>query len=201
MYSTHFLEELVKGRTSGLLALTLALGGLLGAAQPAQAQQKVGYIDSEYILERTPEYATVQQSIDRKAQEWQAEVDQKREEAERLFQEYQARELLYTNEERQRKQEEIMRAEEEAERLRADYFGPEGQLFSEQEQLMRPIQEQILEAVEEVATEEGYDYVFDKKGDFLFFYAREQYDLSDKVLREIGIDVDNPSSNNTGGRR
>ena len=199
MHTTRFLEESVKGRTSGLLALILALG--LGAAGPAQAQQKVGYIDSEYVLERMPEYATVQQNIDRQAQEWQAEVDQKREEAERLFDEYQARELLYTNEERQRKQEEIMRAEEEAERLRADYFGPEGRLFSEQEQLMRPIQEQILEAVEEVATEEGYDYVFDKKGDFLFFYAREQYDLSDRVLREIGIDVDSPQSNNTGRQR
>lgn len=170
-------------------------------AQPAQAQQKVGYIDSEYILERTPEYATIQQNIDRMAQEWQEEVDQKREEAEALFQEYQARELLYTNEERQRKQDEIVRVEEEAERLRMEYFGPEGQLFSEQEQLMRPLQERILEAVEEVATEEGYDYVFDKKGDFLFLFAREQYDLSDQVLREIGIDIDNPATNNTQGRR
>ena len=201
MHSTRFFEKAVKGRTSGLLACVLALSGVLGAAGPAQAQQTIGYIDSEYILEQTPEYATVQQAIDRQAQEWQAEVDEQREEAERLFEEYQARELLYTNEERQRKQEEIMRAEEEAERLRADYFGPEGQLFSEQEQLMRPIQEQILEAVEQVATEEGYDYVFDKKGDFLFFFAREQYDLSDQVLREIGIDVDDPQPNNTGRGR
>ena len=175
--------------------------GLFGLTDSAQAQQKIGYIDSEYILEQTPEYATIQQNIDRMAQEWQAEVDQKRDDAQQLFEEYQARELLYTNEERQRKQEEIMRAEEEAERLRSDYFGPEGRLFSEQSRLMEPLQERILEAVEEVAGEEGYDYVFDKKGDFLFLYAPDQFNLSDDVLRELGIDVNDPSANNTGRGR
>ena len=187
--------------TSGILAFALVFAGLFGLTDSAQAQQKIGYIDSEYILEQTPEYATIQQNIDRMAQEWQAEVDQKRDDAQQLFEEYQARELLYTNEERQRKQEEIMRAEEEAERLRSDYFGPEGRLFSEQSRLMEPLQERILEAVEEVAGEEGYDYVFDKKGDFLFLYAPDQFNLSDDVLRELGIDVNDPSANNTGRGR
>lgn len=201
MHYTVVVKKLAKARTSGLLAFAIVFTGLLGVAAPSQAQQKIGYIDSEYILELTPEYATIQQNIDRMAQEWQGEVDQKREDAQQLFEEYQARELLYTNEERQRKQEEIMRAEEEAERLRSDYFGPEGRLFSEQSRLMEPLQERILEAVEEVAGEEGYDYVFDKKGDFLFLYAPDQFDLSDDVLRELGIDVDDPSANNTGRGR
>ena len=201
MHYTFVSEKSGKARTSGLLAFALVFAGLFGSAGSVQAQQKIGYIDSEYILEETPEYATIQQSIDRMAQEWQAEVDQKRDEAEQLFEEYQARELLYTNEERQRKQEEIMRAEEEAERLRSDYFGPEGRLFSEQARLMEPLQERILEAVEEVASEDGYDYVFDKKGDFLFLYAPDEFNLSDDVLRELGIDVNDPSANNTGRGR
>ena len=92
MHYTVVVKNLAKARTphsegrlSGLLAFALVFMGLFGAATPAQAQQKIGYIDSEYILELTPEYATIQQNIDRMAQEWQAEVDQKREDAPAAF--------------------------------------------------------------------------------------------------------------------
>ncbi len=156
----------------------------------AGAQQKIAYIDSEYLLTRIPEYATVQQSVDRLAAGWERELEQMSGEVEDQFREYQARELLYTNEERNRRRQEIMAAEDEVERQRVKYFGPEGDLFTQQEQLMRPIQERILAAIEEVATAGGYDYVFDKAGDYLFLYARPQYDLSDDVLEELGIDVD-----------
>ena len=124
------------------------------------------------------------------AQEWQAELETRQREVDELFQEYQARELLYTSEERQRKRDEIVQAEEEVERLRMRYFGPEGELFREQERLMRPLQERVLAAIEEVATADGYDYVFDKSGDYLFMFAREQFDLSDDVLEELGIDLE-----------
>ncbi len=169
----------------------------VGTPALAHAQQKIGYVDSEYVLGRTPEYATVQQQLDRKAQEWQTEVEERSAEVEEMFREYQARELLYTNEERKRKREAIVQAEDEVERLRMQYFGPEGDLFQQQEKLMRPIQEKILAAIEEVAEREDYDYVFDKGGDYLFMFAREQFDLSDKVLIELGIDVENTSAQGT----
>jgi outer membrane protein len=108
-----------------------------------------------------------------------------------MFREYQSRELLYTNEERQRKRDAIVQAEEEVERLRVKYFGPEGDLFREQDQQMRPVQERVLAAIEEVASKDDYDYVFDVSGDFLFLYKRDQYDLSNQVLEELGIEVDN----------
>ena len=178
------------------MSITLSRGlllsaGLLLLTHSVQAQQKIGYIDSEYILEKTPEYATVQQKIDRLAQDWEGELQKQQTALDDRFREYQARELLYTNEERQRKREEIVRAEDELERLRMRYFGPEGELFVQQEQSMRPIQERILAAIEEVAKSEGYDYIFDMSGDFLFVYTREQYNVSDKVLEELGIDLDN----------
>jgi outer membrane protein len=179
-----------------LLVSTVAAALCLLAAD-VHAQQSIGYVDSEYILSETPEYATVQQQLDRAAEEWRQELEERRTEVDEMFREYQARELLYTNEERQREREAIVRAEEEAEQLRMQYFGPDGELFQEQERLMRPIQERVLAAIEEVAAREGYDYVFDKGGDFLFMYAREQYDLSDDVLQELGIDIEN---NATGAR-
>lgn len=170
--------------------LVLIPAVLIAGTFSASAQQKMAYIDSEYILSMIPEYATVQQQLDRMAQEWQSDIEARQNQVDELFRDYQARELLFTNEERQRKREEIMQAEREVEQLRMQYFGPEGELFTQQETLMRPIQEDILNAVEQVATEEGYDYVFDKSGDFLFMYVREQYNLSDQVLEELGIDIE-----------
>ncbi len=169
------------------------LGLLLGAStfvDSASAQQKIAHVDTEYILGRIPEFQTVQQQIDRIAGDWERELSDKQSEVEEQFRAYQARELLYTAEERQRRRDEIVRAEDDVERLRMKYFGPDGDLFVQQEQLMRPIQDRILSAIEEVATAEGYDYVFDKSGDFLFLFTRSQYDLSNQVLEELGIEVD-----------
>ncbi len=163
---------------------------LLGQVTDLQAQQRIGYIDSEFILQYIPEYATVQQKLDRMVAEWQRELDALQQELEEMEREFQAREILYTQEERQRKLEELRKKETEIYQRRRRYFGPNGELFKEQEKLMQPIQERVLKAVEEVATRDGYDFVFDKSGDFLFVFAREQYDLSLAVLEELGIDTE-----------
>lgn len=163
----------------------------LGMTHPAQAQQKIGYIDSDYILSQMPEYEAVQKKIDQLASQWRSELEKRQQEVDQMFKEYQARELLYTEKERKEKREEIMQAEEEIEQLRTSYFGPEGRLFQRQEELMQPLQERILEAVETIAAQEEYDYVFDKAGgEVLFMYATDEHDLSDQVLEELGIDVE-----------
>jgi len=156
----------------------------------AQAQQKIGYVDTEYVLNQMPEYATVQQTLDKLEQKWRQEIQQKQKEVKKLEREFEARELLYTEEERARKQDAIEQARAEVQQLRQKYFGPEGELYSRQKRLMRPLQERILKATENVATADGYDYVVDKKGETLFLYAQEEHDLSDRVLRELGITVD-----------
>lgn len=176
----------------GIGQVILALLVLSVPTSRAVGQQQIGYVDTEYVLTQLPEYATVQQKLDKLEQQWREEIREQREEVETLEQEFEVRELLYTEDERQRKRQEIQEARREVEQLRQRYFGPEGELFSRQKQLMRPIQERILEATEDVATQEGYDYVVDKKGDTLFLYASEEHDLSDQVLRELGITVDQP---------
>jgi outer membrane protein len=173
-----------------VLGMLILLVGSAVATSPAQAQQKIGYIDSEYILNKLPEYATVQQKLDRLEQQWRSDIDDARARVDTLQEEFQARELLYTEEERTAKREAIQEARGRVQELRQRYFGPDGELYSRQKELMRPIQERVLAAVEEVATAEGYDYVFDKSGDFLFMFARDQYDVSDAVLREMGVTLD-----------
>lgn len=176
-------------RGLGTTLFVLVLGGAWTGTLPAHAQE-IGYVDSEYVLNQMPEYATVQQKLDKLEQQWRSEIQQKEQEVQKLEQEFQARELLYTEEERKQKRKAIQRTRREIEQLRQRYFGPEGQLYSRQKDLMRPLQERILEAAENVATDEGYDYVVDKKGEALFLYAKKEHDLSDQVLRELGITVD-----------
>jgi outer membrane protein len=180
--------------SAGRLVIPCLLVLAVGLAPAAQAQQRIGYVDSDYILSKVPEFATIQQNIDRLTQEWEKELETNQSTVDELFREYQARELLYTNEERKRKREEIMQAEQDMERLRMRYFGPDGELYTQQDNLMRPLQERVLEAIEKVAAEEGFDYIFDKSGDFLFLFAREQHNVSDRVLEELGIDLEAPGA-------
>lgn len=175
-----------------LAMLLLVMGG--AGTEPAQAQQKIAYVDTEYILNQLPEYASVQQKLDQLEQRWRKEIQSQKEEVQSLQKEFEARELLYTDEERQRKRDAIESAQQEVQRLRQQYFGPDGRLYARQQELMRPIQERILKAVESVATEAGYDYILDKKGETLFLYARDEHGLSDRVLRELGINVDRSGS-------
>jgi outer membrane protein len=184
------LRSIVRGRgaRSIHLMLTLAVLTVMVGIDPAVAQQKIGYYDAQLVLEQIPEYQSVQQKLDRLETRWEQELDTLKQEKQRLVREFEARELLYTEEERKRKQGEIRKMEERIESYRQEHFGPKGMLFQRQKQLMRPIQERILEAVDAVAQREGYDYVFDKSGgDFMFHFARDEYNINEQVLEELGV--------------
>ena len=170
--------------------LTAVLAALLYLVPRAHAQQQIGYVDSDYLLEQIPEAAAAEQRVDRLAADWEAEIAEQEAAAEALEQEFQARELLYTDEERETRRAAVEEARAEVQALRQRYFGPEGQLFEQRQQLLRPIQERVLTAVETVAQNEGYDYVLDKSSAFVLMYARDAYDLNEEVLQELGIDID-----------
>lgn len=178
------------------LLLVLCIGGCALLVVPsAAAQQDIAYIDSDAVLQQMPEYASVQQELEQLEEEWRSEIEAQEDEVQRLREEFQARELLYTPDERERQQERIAEARREVERLRSDYFGPDGQLFQRQQELMRPLQERVLTVVEEIAEAAGYDYVFDTAGDYLFMYANPQHNLTEDVILELGIDDPNAPSN------
>jgi outer membrane protein len=172
-----------------LPVLALAAATLAALAPAAAAQQKLGYIDSDVVLERMPEYRTVQQEIDRLAATWQAEVDALAREADALEAEFAAREILYTDEERDRQLAAVAAKRQEHDALRRRYFAAEGELFREQQARLRPVQERLLAAIEAVAADGEYDFVFDRAGDYLFLYARPRHDLTDLVVDELGLGV------------
>lgn len=183
----------------------LALGVLLAVAAPAEAQQKIGFVDSDRILEMMPEYRTAQQEVERLASQWQTEVDAVFRDADGLQTAFAARELLYTAEERERNLAAITARRQEGDALRRRYFGPDGELFREQQARLRPVQERLLTAVETVADDGDFDFVLDRTGDYVFLYARPRNDLTDRVIDALGLTVGAgaggaaPTSSPTGG--
>lgn len=170
-------------RTLAALAIVLAL------APSALAQQRIGHIDSSVILDQMPEFQSAQQEVDRLGARYQSEVDEAARVADEAEAEFSAREILYTDEERERALAAVAERRQAVDALRRRYFGPDGELFREQQSLLRPAQERLLAAVEAVAADADYDYVFDRDGDYLFLFADPAGNLTDRVLDELGIGV------------
>ncbi len=166
---------------------------LTASAQPLFGQQKIGYIDSDRIMEEIPEYTGIQQRLETIAQNWKEEIDEMQVEIERLRQEFEAREILMTPEVRRQRQQEIDQKVREREQYIEQRFGPDGDYFRQQEELLEPLQQRILEAVVAVAERENYDHVFDRSGDYLFLYSRQRWNISGDVLEEMGIFVEDDS--------
>ena len=169
-----------------LPTLLLAVAAL---AAPARAQQRIGFVDSDQILTQMPEFQTAQQDLERTAAQWQAEIAALDAEAGELADEFAAREILYTDAERETQLAAIQAKRAERDNLRTRYFGPEGDLFREQQTRLRPAQERLLAAIEAVATDGEFDYVFDRSGDYLFLYTRPRHNLTELVKEQLGIGV------------
>ncbi len=165
-----------------LVALLVVL-----AAPAALAQQKIGYVDSSNLLAQMPEFQSAQQELERLTQQWQGEVTALTAEADRMADQFAAREILFTDEERAAQEALIQGKRSERDALRGRYFGPQGELFREQQARLRPAQERLLAAIEAVADDGEYDYVFDRSGDYVFLFTRSRYDLTPLVLEELGI--------------
>ena len=163
----------------------LALTSLLFTAAWAQ---RVGFVDSEYIMGQIPEYKTVQDEIEQISQRWQQDLEKKYQDIERMYSDYQAQEVLLPEDVRQQKQNQIFEAEREAKEYREKKFGYSGELFTLQESRVKPIQDRVFRAVDRVAKAKRYDFVFDKSGEVTWLYTNPVYDLTADVLTELGIE-------------
>jgi outer membrane protein len=151
--------------------------------------QKIGFIDSDYILSRMPEYTGLDQRLRALNEEWREEIQQIDREIEQLEREFTAREILYTDEIRTQKVTEIETIKRQREQYINTRYGPEGEYFKQQQLILEPLQRRIMEAVETISVRDSFDFVFDRSGDFLFLYARSQWNLSDDVLLELGVQI------------
>jgi outer membrane protein len=152
----------------------------------AGLSQRFAYVDSEYILNNIPEYLAAQDQLEKLAEQWQREIENRYQEVEKLYRSYQQDRVLMSEEMQRKREDEIVKKEAEAADLQRKYFGPTGELFNSQEELIRPIQDRVYSAVEEMAKEGNFAVIFDTADSPTMLYTNPRNDMSDDVLKRLG---------------
>ena len=151
----------------------------------SQRNQIIAYIDMEYILENVPEYIEAQNTLDGKVAKWRKKLDKQARHIEVLKSDLANEKAILTKDLIEEKEEEITIKQVELRRLESLYFGPKGDLFLVRKQLVKPIQDQVFNAVQSIAKRKRYDFVFEKSSDLIMLYSNKKYDISDFVLSTI----------------
>ncbi|THH40519.1 OmpH family outer membrane protein [Neolewinella litorea] len=164
-----------------LMVAILAFAGF-GAQLSAQ---KIASIDMERILTSITEYQEAQEQLDQLAAKWQQEINQEYDAIKGMYNKYQAEQVLMTDEQRQSEEQAIIDRETQVRNMQRDRFGPEGALFQRRQELVKPIQDAVYEAVETYATQNNYDFIFDRAGAAGIIFSSDQYDKTDEILRAL----------------
>lgn len=151
----------------------------------AQKGQRVAYIDMNYILENVPEYVEAQSKLDNKVKKWQQKLDALSNEVNTQRTDLSNERPLLTKELIAEREEDIYIKEQELKRLQIAYFGPTGDLFQLRKQLATPVQDQVYNAIQEIAKRKRYDFVLDKSSDLILLYSNSKFDISEQVLNSI----------------
>lgn len=165
------------------IILTTALI-ILGAV--ATQAQKYAFVDTDYILRNIPEYNDAQAILEDLATQWQKEIEDKFTAIDKMYKDYQAEAILLPEDLKKQRENEIILKEKEAKDLQKKRFGKEGDLYKKRVELIQPIQEKVYNAIEEIANERTYAFVFDKAAGATLLYAQSKFDISDDVLDQIG---------------
>lgn len=164
----------------------LLLATLLFGLNFAKAQ-KFGYIDSDFILSKIPDYRKAQDEIDRFSASWQKEIEEMQKGVEGLYNAYEAEQVLLTEDMRKERKAEITKKEEDLKEYQRKVFGFGGLFFLKKQELIKPLQDKVFEAVEKVAKSNRLAIVFDKAGELVMIYTDPRHDYTDFVLEELGL--------------
>lgn len=148
--------------------------------------QKYGFIDSEYIMENIPAFTAAQEQLNQLSSQYQKELESMHAEVEQMYKDFQAESVLLSEDMKRKREDVIISKEKDYKNLQRKYFGPSGDLFKKRQGLVKPIQEDIFNAVQEIANDGSYAVIFDKAGGTTLFFTNPRYDLSDQVLQKLG---------------
>jgi outer membrane protein len=163
-----------------LLAAFLCVG-ILGFSQ------KYAIIDTRYILDKMPEYKTAQKQLDDVAASWQKEVDTKQAELDGMYKNFEAEQVMLSDELKKKREDQLFNKEKEVRDLQRKRFGFEGDLFKKRQELIKPIQDKVYNAVQKMAVSRGYDIVLDKSEGITIIFADPKLDKSEDVLKDLGV--------------
>ncbi|HKJ40870.1 MAG TPA: OmpH family outer membrane protein [Sunxiuqinia sp.] len=159
---------------------------LLVAVGATTMAQKYAYIDTEYILQNIPAYNAAQEQLDQISSQYQKELETMHNELDKMYKDYQAESVLLSDDMKRKREDVIVTKEKNYKALQRKYFGPKGDLYKKRESLIKPIQDDIFNAVQDIANEGSYAVIFDKAGSLTMLYTNPKYDLSDQVLEKLG---------------
>lgn len=148
--------------------------------------QKFAFVDSEYIRNNIPAFTAAQQQLDKLSEGWEKEVADGYAAVETMYKDYQAEVVLLSQDQKKKREESIITKEKEVKDLQNKYFGMEGELYKKREELVKPIQDEILKAIKEISVEGSYAVIFDTSTGSNILFANPKYDLSDQVLQKLG---------------
>ena len=148
--------------------------------------QKTALLDMEYILKNIPAYERANEQLNQVSRKWQAEVEALNTEAQTMYKNYQNEVVFLSKEQKKAKQDAIMEKEKQASDLKRKYFGPDGELFKKRTALMTPIQDEVYNAIKDVADLRGYQLVLDRASDAGIIFGSPKIDISDEVLKKLG---------------
>lgn len=149
--------------------------------------QKFGYIDSDFILSKIPDYKKAQDEIDRLSASWQKEIEEMQRAIQGQYASFEAEQVLLTEEMRQERKAEIEKKEAELKDYQRKVFGFGGLFFLKKQELIKPLQDKVFEAVEKVAKSNRLTIIFDKAGELVMIYTDPRHDYTDFVLEELGL--------------
>jgi outer membrane protein len=152
------------------------------------AQLKIGYIDSDTIMDNLPDVLDARQELDAIIRDWQTELRNLEAEFTTKKDDFDKRNLIMTDQTRTEAEKELAELERNISAFRDKKFGPKGELFQKQDELMKPLQNKIFNVIQEIAADEDLDFVFDRSGDIMFLYAKPDYDLTAKVLEQLQLE-------------
>ncbi|MGE5399766.1 MAG: OmpH family outer membrane protein [Ignavibacteriales bacterium] len=156
-----------------------------GFTQLVNAQLKIGYVDSDTIMDKLPDAQDAQQKLDAMIKDWQAELNGLEKNWKDRYDDYEKRKLIMSDQTRAETEAELVKLEDKMNDYRQKKFGTNGELFQKQDELMKPIQNRVFDSIKKVAEEQDLDFVFDRSGDVLFLYAKEKYDITNLVLEKL----------------
>jgi outer membrane protein len=162
------------------LALFLAFATMSNA-------QRYAVIDSKYILEKLADYKTSQTKLDQTSNQWQLEIEKKQTELDKMYKDYDAEQVMLSNELRKKREDELFNREKEVRDLQKKRFGFEGDLFKMRQQLIKPIQDRVYVAIQKLAIERSYDFILDKSEGITVIFADPKLDKSDEVLKFLSV--------------
>jgi len=159
---------------------------MLGALGTVSAQ-KIGYVNTETILNKIPAYKTAQTQLENLSQQYQKEIEAGYQKVEDLYKNYQSDKVLLTDDMKKRREDEIINKEKEVKELQRKYFGQEGTLTQKSEELLKPIQDRVMNAIKDIANDDGYAMIIDIANNPSVVFTAARYDISDKVIGKLGF--------------